>query len=529
MIRAFAIAVSAGVLTLNAVKAATIRVPQDQQTIQAAFDVSFEGDTILVANGVYVEALSCPPHGFTLLGDVAPDTGLYSRPIIDPSSLPNSDSLACMGKVRGDVVVERIWFRNDWRMYPHNVNTVGGVHCTGANSVFRDCVFDSTYRGLVAIGQDVTAERCTFLKSVGHCVRATGSLIARNCSFEVVDNEWSTVLAGNRSLIESCEWHGYMGTIDWWLVVYGEDYVVRNNVFGPGGGSFQPLVRLGGVNGEFHGNLFTGAFGRGPLLGIGAECRASMDIHDNSFLVCELMDTTWNVPTAISAYAETDSDGVPCGSVYIHDNVVDSISGGWIARAMLASTGLTVTHNIFRNLERREEWAIDSWDHSLVFSDNLISGTSTALGSEFGVPVNAENNWWGHWTGPYNPFANPDGQGDRVTDVVDFTPWYPDTFFFRAAPEPSPPLPDRATLLAYPNPFNSETTLKLTVPRATIARVEVFDVMGRRVAELWNRPALGTETIRWSAAGFASGIYFVRAWDPLGNRPLAVTKIVQMK
>ena len=37
--------------------------------------------------------------------------------------------------------------------------------------------------------------------------------------------------------------------------------------------------------------------------------------------------------------------------------------------------------------------------------------------------VTAENCWWNHNTGPYNATSNPGGQGERVSNYVDFTPW----------------------------------------------------------------------------------------------------------
>jgi hypothetical protein len=46
--------------------------------------------------------------------------------------------------------------------------------------------------------------------------------------------------------------------------------------------------------------------------------------------------------------------------------------------------------------------------------------------------VKAENNWWGHESGPYDPsddpddpthLYNPDGLGDKVSDYVDYMPW----------------------------------------------------------------------------------------------------------
>ena len=48
--------------------------------------------------------------------------------------------------------------------------------------------------------------------------------------------------------------------------------------------------------------------------------------------------------------------------------------------------------------------------------------------------MNAENNHWGDPTGPYDPsddrstggFYNPNGQGDQVSDKVDYEPWIAD-------------------------------------------------------------------------------------------------------
>jgi hypothetical protein len=37
--------------------------------------------------------------------------------------------------------------------------------------------------------------------------------------------------------------------------------------------------------------------------------------------------------------------------------------------------------------------------------------------------VTAEGCWWNHNTGPKNATGNPAGQGERVSDNVDFTPW----------------------------------------------------------------------------------------------------------
>ena len=68
----------------------------------------------------------------------------------------------------------------------------------------------------------------------------------------------------------------------------------------------------------------------------------------------------------------------------------------------------------------------------------------------------------------------------------------------------------------YPNPFNPTTTINFDVPEATNVRLEVYDMMGRRVATLVNGSlSAGRYEATWNArsdAGnqVASGVYLYR-------------------
>ena len=76
--------------------------------------------------------------------------------------------------------------------------------------------------------------------------------------------------------------------------------------------------------------------------------------------------------------------------------------------------------------------------------------------------------------------------------------------------EPTPP---RSFTIspAYPNPFNSTTTIRFTLPTPGLTIVTVYNVLGEQVATLANDYFTGGEhTIRWSANGAASGLYFIR-------------------
>ena len=66
-------------------------------------------------------------------------------------------------------------------------------------------------------------------------------------------------------------------------------------------------------------------------------------------------------------------------------------------------------------------------------------------------------------------------------------------------------------LATHPNPFNPSTTISFEAPAPGRARVAVYDLLGRRVAELMDRD-VGAErvTLTWSPDGLASGVYMVR-------------------
>jgi hypothetical protein len=68
----------------------------------------------------------------------------------------------------------------------------------------------------------------------------------------------------------------------------------------------------------------------------------------------------------------------------------------------------------------------------------------------------------------------------------------------------------------YPNPFRRETTIEYTLPEAGHVRVEVYDLLGRRVSVLADEHQdAGLHRARWggrngNGAPAASGLYLVR-------------------
>jgi hypothetical protein len=63
----------------------------------------------------------------------------------------------------------------------------------------------------------------------------------------------------------------------------------------------------------------------------------------------------------------------------------------------------------------------------------------------------------------------------------------------------------------YPNPFNPSTTIRFDVPQTEHVRIEVYNILGQKVAVLHDKiTSAGTYRVTWDASRMASGIYMVR-------------------
>ncbi len=63
----------------------------------------------------------------------------------------------------------------------------------------------------------------------------------------------------------------------------------------------------------------------------------------------------------------------------------------------------------------------------------------------------------------------------------------------------------------YPNPFNPSTVIPFSIANPSHVQLDVFDIVGRRVATLLNEPlSSGSHEVRFDAGSFSSGVYFFR-------------------
>ncbi len=74
------------------------------------------------------------------------------------------------------------------------------------------------------------------------------------------------------------------------------------------------------------------------------------------------------------------------------------------------------------------------------------------------------------------------------------------------------PLPETYMLLQnFPNPFNPSTTIKYALPENEKVIIDIYDLLGRKVAELINGEVdAGYHEVTFNASNLASGVYFYR-------------------
>jgi len=84
-----------------------------------------------------------------------------------------------------------------------------------------------------------------------------------------------------------------------------------------------------------------------------------------------------------------------------------------------------------------------------------------------------------------------------------------------------------ALLQNYPNPFNPTTTITYDVPEAAKVKIDVFDILGNRIATLVDesKPA-GEYTTLFDGSQLASGVYFYRM---LAGSYVSVRKLILLK
>lgn len=111
--------------------AATINVPANYATIQAAINAASNGDTVVIASGTYVENIDFKGKAITVTSTNPEDPTVVAATIIDGGGSGSVVSFRT-GEGSGSLI-EGFTIRNG------NANNGAGIHCESASPTIRDC------------------------------------------------------------------------------------------------------------------------------------------------------------------------------------------------------------------------------------------------------------------------------------------------------------------------------------------------------------------------------------------------------
>ena len=133
----------------------------------------------------------------------------------------------------------------------------------------------------------------------------------------------------------------------------------------------------------------------------------------NNFRMENCILQTDNLTDGITVYG--DNDNVDILSCTIHDCV-----NGIVIYDNALNVSI-INNDIYENSYGIR--VLGSQDQLAILSNGIYWNTSYAIANSGTVAVVAENNYWGHYTGPYHAQLNPAGQANAVSDHVEFEPF----------------------------------------------------------------------------------------------------------
>jgi hypothetical protein len=467
---AVALVLSFSLVTATPVAAATINVPGDYSTIQAAINAANPGDTIQVGAGTYDEqvvinkSLTLQGAGDTTIikpwadnltqvfngllwyGGTKNIAGIIVANVPGGSSVTiknlKVDESLVTAKPAGADYLAGIFYR-ETRGLVDTVTIAGtgawsssdrayGIYLSAGTNTVSIEITGSTItnfdkNGIEAMGGKLTADinhnRITGRGSITDEVQ-NGVNVGRDAVATVNYNTISNLI------YQPTTWLGAG------ILFY--HYVSPTGVSATANGNNITNCQMGiifdNANASAEGNIVDG--GTVGLVGIYAQPDAS-----GAWMASFVGNTVSGIKDDF--YYETENAAIGANTyhvgatlnVTIEDN---HLPGGGATDADGISIGVggadgTIVANITDNTISGWEYGI-RLDGALVDAANSCANHNNISGNDaFGVynggtgTLTAICNWWGAASGPYHPIANPSGTGDDVSDNVVFSPWLTET------------------------------------------------------------------------------------------------------
>ena len=420
--------------------------------IQDAIDDATAGDVINVADGTYAITSAIDVNkGVTITGDVGTPANVlvtYSAP---------SQTLDCFDMQANDITVQGVKVVNGRygfnfaasdptgctisncvidHAYEGAINIDGGSGHTISNNTITNCLTSGTKRGAIHIygcpnttidGNILTDNGLTgYHATMGIYVKFTYPS-SSNERVEVINNNISGMLGINAD-----------------IQIYDAPYTyIYNNTIS---NSEDKGIAIFGIAGN---PAYTGTDNRVQVIGntisstyypgIQAANSPYTYFYDNTLTECNYYgaDNTgdWD-------YSSIHIDIGSANCLIDGNTVSDGING-----IQTWSNDVTITNNevydmgvtysdekvvgdrTYKNsgILVGSNWGSGDIDPTgVMIQDNSIHDNYWGLfySSDLSNGVNAEQNWWGDVSGPYNATTNPSATGDAVSDDVDYSPWW---------------------------------------------------------------------------------------------------------
>ena len=303
-------------------EAATINVPADFSTIQAAIDDAgtVNGDVIIVAPGTYTENINFNGKAITVRSTDPSDAGVVMATVIDGTGFLHV--VQCVSGEGADTVLSGfvITGGNANGAVPDNLG--GGMYCSFASPTVSNCTFsgnsaDSIGGGLFLANGSPTVSNCSFIGNFGgnfggglHNQSSTATV--SNCSFigNTAGQGGGMSNSGGGPTVVNCTFSGNVATIFGGGMrnfnvgtVTVTDCTFSGNSAATGGGMYMSNSSTPTVsNTGFCGNTPNQIAGEDPII----------DGGGNSLLYCA-------PPSRFCPADITGPGGVPDGTVVIGD------------------------------------------------------------------------------------------------------------------------------------------------------------------------------------------------------------------
>lgn len=521
--------------------AATLNVPAQYPTIQAAVNAANSGDVVLVASGTYSDVVHQPGGDDTTRCAVIMKSGVTLRGSGPGSTIINADSLGrgihcsnVTGVTIRDLKVIRAFAPVlGSAILVKDTSNVAIFNCEISNNFdggiiyIKDCggsISTTTIRdnlakqgGGLSIEErcNVTVTRCTVQ---GNQAPSGGGVFVRAQSITRFDD---CTVQGNFINTLSGSGGGMMFVSSTPTVT---NCRILNNISdGSGGGVavFDGSV-VSITKSTIQGNRTDGDYGPGG----GVYCDFSTLTMDDCLIARNVVEGGSSDGAGVFVFFGSDAFGTPVvlNQVTISANANNSGQAGGAGGVALFFSSPTISKSIIsHNSPGKAMVCLDAGDNPVVSCSDLFSnqGGNAICGTDGGNNFSldplfcdlANNNFRLQMTSPCYPGQHPDGGsacgGQRIGGV--------DPGCNPADATDGDVIPAATRILGNdPNPFHPSTTISFELDRTANIRLGVFDVAGRQVRLLAEGAlSAGRHRVRWDGKNekgelAPSGVYFYR-------------------